>query len=115
MQNTNFKTLMDHRSGLFGYAMALTHNYASAADVVQETYLRAFSAKERLPEPSEVKAWLFTILRNIWLNELRRRPTMRETVHLSNEDTSAPAATDSTNPHVLYLRRSVITQVREAI
>ena len=115
MQNSNYKTLLDHMDGLLGYAMVLTHNHASAADFVQETYLRALNAKERLPKSSEVKAWLFTILRNIWLNELRRRSTVRKTSHLISGDNLAPASTDSTNPHILCVRNIMTTHVREAI
>src|ERR1700733_2880933 len=115
MQNTRDTTLLAYRDRLFGYAMFLTHNYASALDLVQETYLRALVAQERLPKPSEGKGWLFTILRNIWLNQLRRRPTVRETVELISEGNLESAASDSTDPHILYVRRIVTTQVREAI
>ena len=115
MQNTIYTTLLTYRDGLFGYAMVLTRNYASAADCVQETYIRALNAKERLPKPSEMKAWLFTILRNIWLNQLRRRRTSCEIVDLISEGHLEPAASDSTDPHILYVRHVVTTQVREAI
>ncbi|MBB5066745.1 sigma-70 family RNA polymerase sigma factor [Granulicella mallensis] len=56
---------------LYGYAMMLTRNRAEAEDLVQETYLRAFKAIDRLREDSNLKSWLFTILRNVWLNQLR--------------------------------------------
>jgi RNA polymerase sigma-70 factor, ECF subfamily len=55
--------------GLYGYAMALTRNHAQAEDLVQETYVRAIPAMGRLQAHSNMKGWLFTILRNIWLNE----------------------------------------------
>ena len=89
MQNTKDTTLLAYMDGLFGYAMVLTRNYASAADLVQETYLRALNVKERLPWPSEVKGWLFTTLRNIWLNQLSR-----EIVELISEGNLETAAGD---------------------
>jgi hypothetical protein len=46
------------------------------------------------------KGWLFTILRNIWLNELRRRRTVREIVDLKGEGNLEPAAGDSTDPRI---------------
>ena len=115
MQNANDTTLLAYKDGLFGYAMFLTHNYASAADLVQETYLRALNAKERKPTLSEGKGWLFTILRNIWLNQLRRRGTVRGIVDLISEGILEPAASELTDPHILYVRHIVTTQVREAI
>ncbi len=59
--------------GLFSYAMMLTRNRVEAEDLVQETYLRAIQAIERLRDNSNLKSWLFTILRNVWLNQLRKR------------------------------------------
>jgi RNA polymerase sigma-70 factor (ECF subfamily) len=117
MQNTKDTTLLAYTDGLFGYAMILTQNYTSAANLVQGTCLRALNAKERPRKPSEVKGWLFTILRNTWLNQLRRRRAAREIADLNiiSEGNLEPAAGDSTDPDILYVRHSVTAQVREAI
>ncbi|WP_446743432.1 RNA polymerase sigma factor [Silvibacterium acidisoli] len=58
---------------LYRYALVLTRRHTEAEDLVQETYVRAIEAYGRLREDSNIKAWLFTILRNQWFNELRRR------------------------------------------
>lgn len=63
----------EHIDSLYRYALVLTHNQSEAEDLVQETYVRAIEAFNRLREDSNVKAWLFTILRNLWLNALRKR------------------------------------------
>ncbi len=63
----------EHIDSLFRYAIVLTGDRANAQDLVQETYVRAMGAFHRLREESNVKAWLITILRNLWLNELRQR------------------------------------------
>jgi len=64
---------LDHIDSLYAYAMVLTRNRTEAEDLVQETYARALEAAGRLRENSNVKGWLFTILRNLWFNELRKR------------------------------------------
>ncbi|WP_158792825.1 RNA polymerase sigma factor [Granulicella sp. L60] len=64
---------LEYLDGLYYYALALTRHTAEAEDLVQETYVRAIEAYSRLREDSNIKGWLFTILRNQWLNELRRR------------------------------------------
>jgi RNA polymerase sigma-70 factor (ECF subfamily) len=51
----------------------LTRNRAEAEDVVQETCLRAFRAFDRFDPGSNCRAWLFTILRNVFLNRQRGR------------------------------------------
>ena len=65
----------EHIDSLYRYALVLTRNQSEAEDLVQETYVRAIEAFNRLREDSNVKAWLFTILRNLWLNALRKRRT----------------------------------------
>jgi RNA polymerase sigma-70 factor (ECF subfamily) len=66
---------LEYLDSLYSYAMVLTHNHAEAEDLVQETYIRAIPAMKRLRSESNIKGWLFKILRNTWLNHLRKRRT----------------------------------------
>src|ERR1700731_2420844 len=72
-------------NGLYGYAMVLTHNHTEAEDLVQETYVRAISAMGRLRPASNIKGWLFKILRNIWFNQLRKRRSSPQILHPETE------------------------------
>src|ERR1700750_1121015 len=65
-------TVIDHLDGLYSYARVLTRNHAEAEDLVQETYVRAMPAMGKLRVDSNMKSWLFTILRNVWLNQIRK-------------------------------------------
>jgi RNA polymerase sigma factor (sigma-70 family) len=60
-----------HLDGLYSYAMVLSRNHVEAEDLVQEPYVRAIQALGRLRTDSNMKSWLFTILRNLRLNQLR--------------------------------------------
>ena len=73
--------------GLYGYAVALTRDPTEAEDLVQETYMRAALHCEKLRPDSNVKAWMFTIMRNRWFKQLRRAHCGPEFVAL--DDTSA--------------------------
>jgi RNA polymerase sigma-70 factor, ECF subfamily len=64
---------LENIPGLYSYAMVLTRNPAEAEDLVQETYVRAIPAMARLRKDSNLKGWLFEILRNVWFNQLRQR------------------------------------------
>ncbi len=64
-------TAIEHLDALYGYAMTLTRSSAAAEDLVQETYLRAVRAFGRLLPDSNLKGWLFAIMRNAWLNQVR--------------------------------------------
>jgi RNA polymerase sigma-70 factor (ECF subfamily) len=107
---------IEHIGGLYGYAMILTHNHTEAEDLVQDTYVRAIRAVERLREDSNVKVWLFTILRNVWFNRLRRRRTQPQLMEIDRDTNTANLiAETSKDPYELYVVKTEQEQVREAI
>lgn len=58
---------------LFAAAMRMTRNAADAEDLVQETFLKAFAAYGRFKEGTNVRAWLYRILTNTYINGYRKR------------------------------------------
>jgi RNA polymerase sigma-70 factor (ECF subfamily) len=58
---------------LRAFAWSLSHNGADADDLVQETLIKAWSNRERFEPGSNLRAWLFTILRNTYYTHLMRR------------------------------------------
>jgi RNA polymerase sigma-70 factor (ECF subfamily) len=102
--------------GLYGYAMVLSRDRTEAEDLVQETCVRAVKAVESLQPGSNAKSWLFTILRNIWLNQVRQRRAAPKIVELDvDESTLGMAVEASKDPHALYVSKMERDQVREAI
>jgi RNA polymerase sigma-70 factor (ECF subfamily) len=102
--------------GLYSYALILTRNHAEAEDLVQETYLRALQAIGRLRAGSNLKGWLFTILRNIWFNQLRKWRTAPEIVELDSDGTGPNKAADTRKgPDAIYVSNLEQEQVRAAI
>jgi RNA polymerase sigma-70 factor, ECF subfamily len=57
---------------LYAAALRFTGSRAEAEDVVQEAYLRAFRHFDRFNPGTNCRAWLFTIVRNVFLNRVRR-------------------------------------------
>jgi len=108
---------VEHINGLFSYALVLTRNRSEAEDLVQETYVRAIGAMGRLRPESNVKIWLFTILRNIWLNQLRQRRTAPQIVEMDVEGINVGIGTKTSDddPYALYVSTLERNQVREAI
>lgn len=100
--------------GLYSYALVLTRNRSEAEDLVQETYVRAIGAIGRLRAGSNMKSWLFTILRNTWFNQLRHQRTA-QLVSMDEEESATDIAETAKDPHAIYVSKMEHEQVREAI
>ncbi|BCJ66529.1 sigma-70 family RNA polymerase sigma factor [Polymorphospora rubra] len=58
---------------LYAAGLRMTRNPADAEDLVQETYLKAYAAFHQFEEGTNLKAWLYRILTNTYINSYRRR------------------------------------------
>ncbi len=81
-------------SSLYSAALRMTRNAADAEDLVQETYLKAYRAYERFEEGTNLKAWLYRILTNTYINAYRKKQRR-------------PDETDIDDVEDLYLYRRV--------
>jgi RNA polymerase sigma-70 factor (ECF subfamily) len=64
---------MQYLDQLYGAAMRMTRNPADAQDLVQETYMKAFAAFDSFSDGTNLKAWLFRILTNTYINIYRKK------------------------------------------
>ena len=69
---------------LYAAALRMTRNPADAEDLVQETFLKAFAAFHQFEEGTILKAWLYRILTNTYINSYRRR--QRQPVQAPTEE-----------------------------
>ncbi|MCG7621792.1 MULTISPECIES: RNA polymerase sigma factor [unclassified Epibacterium] len=73
MDRQNAKAeLTSHMKVLRAFAMSLTRNDAAADDLVQDTVLKAWSNFDKFQEGTNMRAWLFTILRNTFYSNRRK-------------------------------------------
>lgn len=86
--------VMEFNQSLQAFAFHLTKDSEDANDLLQETHFRALSNHDKFAEGTNIKAWLFTIMKNIFINNYRRK-SRRKTVFDNTEDqfvlNSAPA------------------------
>jgi len=107
---------IEYLDGLYSYALVLTRNHAEAEDLAQETYVRAIQAVGRLRPGSNMKGWLFTILRNVWLNQLRKLRNGRRMVGIEVDNGVADSVVEpSMDSHDFYVSKVEAEQVRAAI
>ena len=87
MAKQEFNTLLlDNAEFLRPFAINLTRDTEAANDLYQETLYKALANKEKYSVGTNIKAWLFTIMRNIFINNYRRKAKQKTIFdHTPNE------------------------------
>ena len=108
---------LEYLDALYGYALTLTREQTEAEDLVQETYLRAVRAFGQLVPNSNLKNWLFVIMRNAWLNQLRHVNSGPRFVELDADQGNCAfdLAGPSDDPYLAYMRKLEREEIQSAI
>jgi RNA polymerase sigma-70 factor, ECF subfamily len=77
---------MPYMDALYSAALRMTRNPADAEDLVQETYLRAYRGFPGFQEGTNLKAWLYKILTNTFINIYRAKKRRPEQVDLDDTE-----------------------------
>ena len=87
MSAAEFNELLITNAGfLRPFAVSLTHDQEVAKDLFQETLYKALANREKYSTGTNIKAWLFTIMRNIFINEYRRKAKQKIIFDRSTND-----------------------------
>jgi RNA polymerase sigma-70 factor (ECF subfamily) len=110
--------LLAHASALYNLARYLTRNSSEAEDLVQETYVRALRGSDDFAPGTNMKAWLFRILRNAFISRYRHErrqpsPAAYDTIEQAGEDGSEPPRQAGPEPE--QLRRVVSGEIEAAL
>ncbi len=92
----NTRILQENMS-LKNFAWSLTRNYEDAMDLVQETMLKAIRYRQKFEENTNLRAWLFTIMKNTFINSYRKNTKKRALI--SQGDDIAMQRAFSQNSH----------------
>lgn len=105
----NRQSIVDQLPGLRRYARALTGDTWAADDLVQDTLERACSKWHLWMDGSDLRAWLFTVMHNLFANQLRRanRPAVGATQDIDDLAHELPAP-DAPLGHALDLQRCLL-------
>ncbi|MCI0484073.1 MAG: sigma-70 family RNA polymerase sigma factor [candidate division NC10 bacterium] len=83
---------LTHLNGLYNFALQMTRNEQDAADLVQETYLRALRSRRQFQPGTNLRAWLFRILRNAFIDSYWRQSREPATEDMDSKRHSAMRA-----------------------
>lgn len=72
--------IMNEKSSLKSFALSLTHNTDDALDLLQDTYVKAITYREKFEDSTNLKAWLFTIMKNTFINAYRRNVKTKQLI-----------------------------------
>jgi RNA polymerase sigma-70 factor (ECF subfamily) len=105
--------LINNTAYLKPFAVTLTKDSETAKDLLQETMLRALANREKYNTGTNIKAWLYTIMRNIFINDYRRK-AKQNTIHdnsinefLLNSNQLSIANTAESNLKVKEIQQAV--------
>ncbi len=124
MAGDEFETeALRHLDALYRTALRMTRSEADAEDLVQETYIRAFRFRDQFTLGTNMKAWLFRILTNTFINTYRRKAAQPEVTDLEGVDEFSlyrrmaddRAASSSPDPEAALLNGVVDTEVTDAL
>lgn len=71
---------LPHTELLYNYALRMTNNSADADDLLQETFLKAFRFWDKYEQGTNIRAWLFRIMKNSFINRYRKETKEPATV-----------------------------------
>ena len=106
---------MPHLDALYNTALRMAKNENDAEDLVQETYLKAFRFFHRFEEGTHIKAWLFKILTNTFINKYRKQQRDREILEDWDWDQLTPSDSDIYSSERKMLNRFVSKQITDSL
>lgn len=106
---------MPHLDALYSAALRMAKNENDAEDLIQDTYLKAFRFFHRFEEGTHIKAWLFKILTNTFINRYRKQQRDREVLEDWDWDQIAPPEPGFDASEKSILDRFVSKQITEAL
>lgn len=90
--------LVEHLPAMRAFAISLTRNSATADDMVQDTLVKAWTNIDKFQQGTNMRAWLFTILRNTFYSS--RRKTKREVADIDGVHTNGLAVKPAHDGHL---------------
>lgn len=92
MTTMEFNTrILNEKQSLKNFALSLTHNLDDALDLLQDTYVKALTYREKFEDSTNLKAWLFTIMKNTFINSYRRTVKTKQIIQ-TNADVAMERA-----------------------
>ena len=87
---------LQYMDSLYSVALRMTRDATEAQDLVQDAYLRAYRFFDKFAKGTNFKAWLFKILKNVYINKYRKESRTPQMVDVSGAEASENLQTTAT-------------------
>ena len=107
------KLYYEYSKDIYSYLLYLTNDESLSQDILQETFLQAIRGIKSFRGDSNVKTWLFSIARNIWISQLRKKKLIISDEDISNVIVSRSFEEDVNNKVLLKRIYEIIDSKNE--
>jgi len=115
MTQIQFNTaLLGLKDKLHYYALSLTADHERANDLLQETFLKALTYRDKFAQNTNFKAWIYTIMKNTFINDYRRNVKTKNTFDGSNHEFHLKFSKDKIypGPDSFYSSKEILKSIR---
>jgi len=108
------KLLITYQKSLKSFAYGFTNDDEAANDLLQETYLKALTYRDKFQERTNLKAWLYTIMRNTFINNYRKAVRANTIIDKTDEQyyiNTASTTKGDTNPESVMSHDQIKRQI----
>jgi RNA polymerase sigma-70 factor (ECF subfamily) len=103
MSNAEFSLLLTENADfLKPFAIGLTKDQMTAQDLFQETMYRAFYNKDKYNVGTNIKAWLYTIMRNVFINDYRKKNKLGVLYDITDQQSLIDQSTHKAHNQALH-------------
>ncbi|MGE0077383.1 MAG: RNA polymerase sigma factor [Bacteroidales bacterium] len=112
MSQQEFNTaLIELEPNLERFAYSLTANHEDAKDLLQETYLKAITYKDKFEDNTNIKAWTFTIMKNTFINNYRKSVKQNTTFDSSENQFMLNSKSENYGPDSMYSHSEISKEI----
>lgn len=114
MEQSVIEQVMQYDETLRQFALSLTLNTEDAEDLLQDTYLKVLQFSDRYSDNTNLKAWVFTIMKNTFINTYRRKQRSKvlidqsEDLYYLNNLVSDPADAADMRHYVTEINKKIM-------
>jgi RNA polymerase sigma-70 factor (ECF subfamily) len=115
MTQVQFNTaILDMQNRLLFFALSLTSDQEKANDLLQETFLKALTNRDKFIQNTNFKAWIYTIMKNTFINEYRKNEKKKNAFNRANQDIHLKIQNErnSPSPESGYDSKEIIKSIK---